>query len=393
MVSLRHFVHALLAPLRGILPALGWVVSRPAAALQWLRQLRVELWSVEGKEQNSGLPLTILCAVRGVDRNYVLNLIFGGAYRERRLGRFWLWNLAKAIAAVPDCSLIVVDACESHLRLARPADWFLLPAWVLGTVALPRDAAATHKVSGDLRRIRRHALQGEISHDPQQFDDFYHNMHVPYVANTFGDCAAIAPYERLMAEFEHGLLLLIKNQERTIAGQVILHLPAGPCFRDMGIRDGNRDYVKDGAACALYHFGLQHLQDGGYTSASFGWSRPFLRDGVLQFKKKWSQRLVGGYPNGFALRVLSHTPAARAFLCNNPFIFRRGGQFYAAVFVDGGKPLSAEDVRQIDKDYFHPGLARLVIYCPGQGNAPPADAIPAELSERIMVRSDVAEHG
>jgi hypothetical protein len=354
--------NALLAPFRAILAALGWLVSRPAAVRDWLRYVRVELWSIEGEERTSGLPLTILCGVTGVDRNYLLGLIFGPAYRERRLGRFWLWNLGKAIAAAPECSLVLVDACESHLRLAGRADWFLIPAWVLGTVGLPRDAAATHKVNGDLRRIRRHGLVGEISNDPAQFDDFYHNMHVPYVAETFGDCAAVAPYERLRAEFERGFLLLVKNQEKTIAGQVVMRLPEGPCFRDMGVRDGNRDYVRDGAACALYHFGLQHLQESGCTSASFGWSRAFLRDGVLVFKKKWSQRLVGSYPNGFALRVVAQRPAVRAFLGNNPFIFRRRGQLFAAVFVDASAPLAPEQSRQIGRDYVHPGLARLIIY-------------------------------
>jgi hypothetical protein len=352
----------LLAPFHAILPALGWLVSRPAAAVEWLRQLRVDVWCIEGEEQHSHQPLTILCAVRGLDRNHLLNLIFGVTYQERRLGRFWLWNLAKAAAAVPDCAIVIADACESHLRLAGGADWFLIPAWVLGTVALPRDAEAMKKLYEDLRRIRRHALEYEISHDPAQFDDFYHNMHVPHIAQTFGDRAAVAPYERLKAEFQRGLLLLVKHQEKTIAGVVIMHLPEGPCFRDMGIRDGDRDYVRKGAAGALYHFGLQHLQENGCTSASYGWSRAFLRDGVLVYKKKWSQRLVGSYPNGFALRVVSHTPAAWAFLCNNPFIFRRGGQLFAAVFVDGPSPLSPEQARQIEKDFLHPGLARLFIY-------------------------------
>jgi hypothetical protein len=104
---------------------------------------------------------------------------------------------------------------------------------------------------------------------------------------------------------------------------------------------------------------------------------------VLQFKKKWSQRITDCCSNGFALRVLSHRPATRAFLCNNPFIFRRDGLFFGAVFADGDKPLTGEDIRQIDKDYFHPGMSRLFIYHLGSEPTPIPNLIPAELSQRI----------
>ena len=95
----------------------------------------------------------------------------------------------------------------------------------------------------------------------------------------------------------------------------------------------------------MSHFGLQHLQNQGYKHASLGYSRPFLHDGALQFKKKWSQRIVSGYADGFAINILSPTPAAEAFLCNNPFIYKRRGVFYAAVFLAGDHPPSDEALR------------------------------------------------
>ncbi len=108
-----------------------------------------------------------------------------------------------------------------------------------------------------------------------------------------------------------------------------------------------------------------------------------LRDGVLQIKRKWSQRLTDTANYGCALRVLAGTPAVRAFLCNNPFVFKRDGRLFGAVFVDGDKPLTADDIRQLDKDYFHPGLARLRIYVLGQEHLPVPSPVPAELAEHI----------
>jgi hypothetical protein len=155
---------------------------------------------------------------------------------------------------------------------------------------------------------------------------------------------------------------------------------------ESGIRDGNRDYVKEGAGGALYHFGLQYLQEKGFTKAFLGWSRPFLRDGVLQFKRRWSQRLMASYPNGYGLKILSDTPAAKAFLCNNPFIFKRRGLLHGAVFVAADRPLTADDIQGLDRDYFYPGLSRLFIYCLGQDDPRMPDGLPAELAARIELR-------
>jgi hypothetical protein len=298
-----------------------------------------------------------------------------------------MWNAAKAIpAAASGCSLMFVESLESHRHSTRHGEDFFIPMWLLGEVDLPRDAAATRKVSGDLRRIRRHGLEFTITRDLGQFDDFYYNMHLPYVTKTFGNCADPSPYKRMRAFLKFSDLLLIRSQETSIAGQLIMHYKAGPFLGDVGVRDGNREYVQNGAACALYHFGLQYVQEKGCKKAWLGYSRPFLRDGVLQFKKKWSQRVTDSYSNGFTLRVLSYAPAAKAFLSNNPFIFKRGGLFYGAVFVDGDEPLSIEAMRELDKDYFHVGLSRLCIYRLVATTPAMAEPLLEDLAERIELR-------
>ena len=71
--------------LRGAVTAWRSVVYGLAAAIWFLGHFRVELWRVEGEEQNSHLPLSILCAVNDEDheRNYLLQLIFGDSYCQK----------------------------------------------------------------------------------------------------------------------------------------------------------------------------------------------------------------------------------------------------------------------------------------------------------------------
>ncbi len=345
------------------------------------------LWLVEGEEQNSHLPLCVLCGLRNETKNYVLQQIFGDHYRQRYLGRHWLWNLAKAIPPTcGDCSMILVRTCAPHLkRFARGRAWFLIPEWVIGEISLPRDAAATHKVERDLRKIRMRGLGFELTHDLQAFEDFYHNMYLPYATKTYGNCAWLVPYKYLEKLFRSSDLLLITKNGVPIAGQFIIYNQPGPCLLIMGIRDADRAHIKDGASDAVYHYGLQFLEKQGFTAAWVGWTRPFLRDGVLKFKRKWSQTIVDGRFWGVGLKVVSSTAAVKSFLVNNPFIVRRDDLLYGAVFADVDQPLAPENVQQMTKDYFHAGLSGLEIYSLPPQDATVSNTVAAELPERVQL--------
>jgi hypothetical protein len=281
---------------------------------------------------------------------------------------------------------MIVDTCESHLRFARPDHWFLIPIWVFGEANLPYDEGVSGKTRRELqRRIRRHSFTLEVTRSVEQFDDFYHNMYVPYVAQNYGKCAKVASYESLYGVFQHSDLMLIRNQEQTIGGMLTLCDNGVSFLWALGIRDGNREYVKNGAASVLYHFCLQYLHEKGHKKVLLGWSRAFLHDGVLQFKKSLSQRIIGSYPNGYALRILSASPAA-AFLRNNPFVFKRCGIYNAAVFWDGPQTPSLEEIGQLDGDYFHLGFARLLVYRLPRDETDAARDVPDNLPGHVELR-------
>ena len=90
---------------------------------------------------------------------------------------------------------------------------------------------------------------------------------------------------------------------------------------------------------ALYHFSFLYLKDKGFTKVNFGLSRAFLGDGVFQYKKKWSQRIVGTSTYWYALKVNNPTVETKSFLKRNPFIFEKTGLLYGVIFGDFQKPL------------------------------------------------------
>ena len=368
---------------------LRWIASPLIYCYQLFLDLRLNLWFLTGDEFTSRKELSILCATND-DRykNYLLGLAFGTSFQERCLGRAWLWKIPKVIAETGEgFSLMIVQVRGSHHKLMRSNNWFYIPRNVVGEVDIPLDPTVMkkHTIKMDLRKIRKHSLGFEVTRCPKLFDDFYHNMYVPHITKAHSSSATIIPYKHMRKKFQKCDLLLVTKQAKRIAGTLIVYEKTGPRRWVLGIRDGNREYLKDGAVGAISHFSLRYLHDKGFTKVNLGYSKSFLRDGVLQYKRKWSQRIVGAYGNEFALKVISYTDATKAFLQKNPFIFKRHGCLHGATFVDGDDALSPEEIKQIDKQHYHPGLSKLFIYHLQHGDTVNQESVPPELLERIVL--------
>jgi hypothetical protein len=379
---------------------LRWIIYPFIYLLRLFLKLRLKLWIATGDEITSGMTLSILCATNYWDTtltdgevirkiNYLCELALGNSFKEYYHGRTWLWKLAKLIEKKDtDYSFVIVQVDKSNLNLLKSPNWFFIPDWVIGEINTPLDEIVTKNssIKSDLRRIRKHSLHYEVTQDPHLFDEFYHNMYVPHITKAHFSNAYIMSYDYMRAEFQNSELLLVKKQEKRIAGILIAYEEV-PRLWSLGVRDSNPEYIKDGAVGALFYYSLLYLKGKGYSTINFGLSRPFLRDGVLQYKRKWTQRIVGTTSYGYALKVLNYTDPAKAFLQKNPFIFESHEELQGAVFVNADKALSSEELQKIDKKYFYDGLSKLYVYHFHNVEAIEQDSIPPELSDRIVLRS------
>jgi hypothetical protein len=152
----------------------------------------------------------------------------------------------------------------------------------------------------------------------------------------------------------------------------------------LGVRDDGVDHIQEGIAPALYHFSFKHLSGRGFARVNLGSCRPFLRDGVLNFKRKMSQSLKHAHWDGIAMKITSLTPGVKSFLLKNPFIFLTEGRMHGAIFVE--EKLSLEKIQKIEKDYFHPGLSGLVIYSFCANEDFQVSSLPPPTAARINIR-------
>ena len=358
-------------------------VVRLRSAVRSLRRLRRRVWRLEGREAASGEPLSVLCAARSQTRNYLTQLLFSEALRERELGPVWLWNLSRAgWARNRGCALIVIEADPFIREFLKEDDWFCIPLWLVGTAALPipDELLKGKSLRSEVRAIRKGGLQGRVTREPERFDDFYHNMYVPHVTRAHGSSVYVNPYDSMRARLADSDLVLIHDGERDIAGMMIVYDDDRPRLWSVGVRDGDRTYLQRGALAAVYHFCFQYLAERHFSSVNLGLSRAFLNDGILRYKKKWAQKLAGTAANRIALKVAAETPASKSFLQNNPFIFEKSGKLYGAVFLADDAAVTADSTAHLKRHYFHDGLSKLILFSPHAADTPHGLELPADVA-------------
>jgi len=334
--------------------------------------LRVEVWRVEGTEKWSGLPISMLCAASHQTKAYLGRLLMGDSYRETLLGKKWLWKVSKFLPQVPDCSLIAMAAQRRQVKYLHLQASFYVPGWIELEIDLPSSGRfmTGKQFRDDLRRIRKHGLRYEVTDRNEAVEDFYDNFYRPYIVKAHGASAFIVPREAMRAKMPHCELLRITKQGSMIAGVLIVRDPVRPRLWCMGVRDGSSQYLREGACAAAYHFSLEYLAKLGYRKAGLGWTRAFLRDGVLRYKSRWSPRIVGRTLDGVAFSFPSCSRATQSFLLNNPFIFEQSGSLYGALFVPSGMQ-SPEEWQAFEKLYLYAGMSKLDRYLvPRVGAAP-----------------------
>lgn len=368
---------------------LRWILRPFAYGYELFNEIRPRFWIAESQHSADGAKIMVLCAAQERDRRYLLRRFLGDTYRERCIGRRWLWEIPRVtVQEGRGCCLVAVKTLGRFRRLLKPEQWFYVPGWVAGDVELPLDPGVLRMetVRSDLRKIGRNALQYHVTQDLRQLRDFYDHMYVPYIAQAHGDSAVIMPYESMKAAFPHCELLLVMQADEPIAGLLISYSDAVPRLWSLGVRDADRDLVRAGAIGALYHFSLRHLCEKGYARANLGLSRAFLHDGVLQYKKKLGMRLSRAGREWFAVRTLDDSKATRVLLRETPLIVERDGLLCGLICVDASADqLSEEDWERLDRQFFMPGLSRLLVV--PLGGSCDMQKIPARLAARIAVCS------
>lgn len=307
---------------------------------------RHELTVLEGAERSGGKPLTIAYAGTPDLKDALVKRAFAPGATQRSRGTIPVWLSSRAIGQLAPRADLVARRVPAHYEcLPRAGAFARLPAWVGMKIDL-RDPACAAKGRQKLARMRGKSSKAgftfAIASGEAAFAEFFDRLHAPYVRLRHGESAALEGREETLAGLRRGALRLLtvrRGDEAVAAGTVEFDGPTAR-FRQLGVRDGDPALLESGAADAVYAFVMDEAARRGCATLHLGSSRPFARDGVLEYK-----RMLGAFlfkdenasRGSLELAALRWSGGLRDFLGENPLIAEEtDGRCKLYGFVPGG---------------------------------------------------------
>lgn len=299
-----------------------------------LYRLKYPLWILEG---GGDMPLSVAFAGFEHTKNYFSRLVFGGGCRERAFGTVWSWDLVRKAEAAGG-QLLLCEVPLAKERFTPLSGDLRMPALVALDVDLSGDLAALlkRKRYGDIRRkVVKNGWQSQVRSDTDAFDAFYFDMYRPMIRARHENRAVEEAYDDLKKLFlKSGEIVFVTLNDERIGGMLIDYAPAGGHLRCLGILEGREKLIRSGVSEAAYFFSLLRVKERGLPSASLGHCRPFLRDGIFQYKLHFDARVRAHHAPSGSIRVkfLKKNAALGRFFTDNPFIsFEKDGYALRAV--------------------------------------------------------------
>ncbi len=212
--------------------------------------------------------------------------------------------------------------------------------------------------------------------DTAELDFFLSRMHLPTMHARHEGWVRAEDAEIARYLYARGLVFLLHAGADTVAGVLGHWADDGSLvLRLAGVLDGDQQHYRSSAQLGLYVEVLRWAARHRVPAAEFSGSRPFVSEGLFQFKRKLRPEIVlpASHFRGKQLRAYVHrdTPGVRDLLVANPVISAEpDGSLHVVYFYDAQRQARSDlawqaegiaGARRVDLD-------RLLA-----GNAPSAD--------------------
>lgn len=295
--------------------------------------------------------------------------LFGFLPEKKVIGRRFLWSIPdeKQLDSISH-DVMLLESNPLCAQGFRRKGFFVVPEWVefgREVVVEPRDRfrGASSALKGNLKKIRSSGFEFDISRKITDFNRFYHEMYLPYVTGRFGDSSIVKTRKKLLRDFQAGFLFILSHNGKPVAGSVVKvdrDQVTGIVF---GVLDGAEYYLREGVSGVYYYYLLEWAAQNRKSFMNMGHTRPFPRDGVYRFKRKW---LMSVFPDGdgvmtMGVKIRRWDAGMAAALNECPFVFQGPGGLGVFCVHNGSESAGLKDVKKLSNSYSTKGLSDLVI--------------------------------
>ena len=361
--SVREFISPLVEPIFFFIKRVFLVAS----------QIQLSVYLLRGKEKCSGNGLSTLFFGGERVLPYFSELLYSEEPIKENLGKIFIWNIkSKLNSKFPGADIIFIGVDGFFSQFLSRKGFTIIPEWVLFILNLSKPLSKTWKLSKnkslreDLRKVKKNKYSYEMTHHVTEFEYFYHHMYLPYVPKRFGRLTIPTSFRHMKLIFEKGQLLLVKQGNESISGNIIRTYNKSAFNAYLGIREGKIKYLKQGAIAASYYFTILWAKERGYKWLDFGHCRPFFNDGLFYYKKKWGTEIKKSkrLQNILGMKIINYHQGVLNFLEKNPFIFIDHNKLKGLIFIDQEKPLTLKEVKSLFNKYYISGINNVIVISP-----------------------------
>lgn len=357
----------------------GWAYALTNPASRWAKtgialssQVCVPVRSLEGTGSGGPLHMAYVGLRRHLD--YVSTLVFDSSPSVWETTHTTLFRLRQIIPTLRrDHDLIIIELPYPFLLRFSGWDGFTTMPWLRHRLDLTVpweeiDARFRRKtLKSSLKKVSEKHFTCVTSHNPAEFEQFYHQMYKPFIEAKHGPQAAITEIELLRLYFRKGWLTQIMHKGEMVYA-LLQHERAGIChMRVGGVKEGNTDWLKQEAGTAAYYFSIMRAREKGLPALDLGLTRPLLDDGVFRYKKKWGAAVSHGTTlyQGLWVGIGRDVTAAAGFLAHHPFAWMdRKGRWHGLVTFPSREQCSETDLKRLLRRHTAPGLESLFVVAP-----------------------------
>jgi hypothetical protein len=350
-------------PQRQGLPAIG--LAAVAGSIE--RFVFPSVTGIEGLAADQAAGMTMIGARPST--RYFAGQFISQTEREQPRGHVSIISLARKLDDYRRESDLVLGRVLTPVArlLTRQQDVLVMPVMVQPRLRLPlteaRRTQLRKRQRDNLRKIRKGKFSWQVSTKDTDLEYFWERMYRPFVANRFGDRAALMPRRRLRHFFRRGGIMWVMQDGRPVAGEIFAQ--HGTVLRSIvaATLDGSQLHIESGAFAATYQFLVELAEERGFAFLDWGGCEASLANGVLTTKKRWGAELYCKPRPRYELFVTwqKFGPAIRRFLNHTPLIIRQGDRLAGLGAMPCDGPVTIDDVVAYSRRYWISGLDRMVV--------------------------------
>jgi Acetyltransferase (GNAT) domain len=311
---------------------------------------RMCLWLPIYRIEKNGLTVSFIG--RGSCDAYLINLLYGEYGDAQKVGITAVWNINKTLQQLKQKSDMVLFRDAGFQPSGEIThDMFNLPYYVDQITPLPAidsnliAAFRDPSTVSDLHKIQKAGFSYHLSDDEVQLESFYHTMYKPYILSRHRDAARVPSWSSFRQLRSNMELLLITQGDRVVAGAINFEYEDSYMGYANGVLNADPQLLKAGVLSAIYWFGIVEAHRRGCRQVNLGSSRPFLKNGVLAYKKKWgSQIVIDKNSSEFRLFVKGNASAAQRFFETAPLICKYNNRLISLVVLGSNIQLNDKEL-------------------------------------------------